>query len=191
MTDDRPINLVVMLEEESAKYMLDVLLPKILPACVRFLCIPHQGKSHLQKSIPIKLRAWRKPRPFFVILHDQDSHDCIALKNQLQQLCASASQHSPLIRIACRELEAWYFGDLDAVQQAFPDFIAARYRNKSKFRNPDSIVNPGYELGKIVPNFTKGYAAREVSKYMNIDNNTSASFKHTIASIRNLVEAPK
>lgn len=56
------------------------------------------------------------------VLHDQDSHDCKQLKQQLKRLCDQNNKHKLLIRIVCRELEAWYFGDLDAVEKAFPSF---------------------------------------------------------------------
>ena len=190
MTDSALTKLVFMLEEESAKQLLKVLWPKILPASsVKPLYIAHKGKSDLRKSIPIKLKAWNVPDTLFVILHDQDSHpDCKILKNDLRELCAS-SKHTPLIRIACRELEAWYFGDLNAVQQAFPGFSATKYKNRAQFRNPDDIVNPSYELKRIIGDFDKGRASREVPKYMDIDNNGSVSFNRTINGIKNLVAA--
>ena len=181
------VNLVFMLEEESAKHLLKVLLPGILPECIKYQLIPHQGKGDLQKSIPIKLKAWRAPNTFFVILHDLDNHsDCKVLKGELQDLC-TGTMHEPLIRIVCKELEAWYFGDLDAVQEAFPGFNATRYKRRAQFRNPDTIVNPSGSLKRIVRNFTKSKAARTVPQYMDIDSNTSSSFKHTIIGIQNLV----
>lgn len=189
MTNDAPMQIVFMLEEESAKNLLLGLLPEIAPGiCCRFLT--HQGKSDLQKSIPRKLRAWKRPNSFFVVLHDLDSNpDCIALKNELCELCEQAGNHGhrPLIRIVCKELEAWYLGDLDAVKGAFPKFNVAQYRNKSQYRCPDAITNPSKELEKIVPGFSKGLAAREVPQYMDIERNRSASFKNTITGIRKLV----
>ena len=175
-----------MLEEESAMHVLDVILPQILPPCVTFLCISHQGRGDLQKSIPKKLQALRTPNTFFVILHDQDSHDCRALKSDLQKLCQASSQHNPLIRIVCKELEAWYFGDLDAVQKAFPKFNADKHRNKPIYEDPDAITKPSEVLKKIVTGFSKGSAAREVPQYMDIGNNTSVSFNNTITGIKNL-----
>jgi len=170
-------------------HLLEQLLPGILPANVTYLCIPHQGKSDLQKSIPRKLQNWLRPNTRFVILHDQDNHaDCRALKKKLQDLCLSGRQ-MPLIRIVCRELEAWYFGDLDALQQAFPGFKASQYRGKPKLRNPDEIDNPGEYLKRIVKGFSKGKAARTVPRYMDIDSNTSGSFQQTITGIRRLAEA--
>jgi hypothetical protein len=47
-----------------------------------------------------------------------------------------------LIRIARYELEAWYFGDLDAVQEVYPRFKALQYAGKAKYRDPGTIVDP-------------------------------------------------
>ncbi len=187
------INLVFLLEEDSAKHLLETLLPQIVgefPA-VHCRCIPHQGKNHLQQSIPRKLKTWNQPNTFFVILHDQDSRDCRELKQELQEICARQSKHTPLIRIVCRELEAWYFGDLDAVEKAFPKFEAAQYRNKKKYRNPDDIDRPGKELKRIGIDkgfhFQKGDAAKKVPRYMDIKNNSSKSFQHLVTGVQKLV----
>ena len=185
-----PINLVFMLEEESAKHLLKEILPRILSEfqSVTYELIPHQGKGDLQKSIPIKIRAWLTPNTFFIILHDQDSHDCRKLKQKLKQLCVQNNKHEPLIRIVCQELEAWYFGDLDAVEKAFPPFKANKYKDKRRFKNPDAISKPSDELKRIVRGFSKGIAAREIPRHMNIDKNTSASFNHLISGLQNLVK---
>ena len=186
-----PINLVFMLEEESARYLLEELLPRILSdfqQSVTYRLIPHRGKGDLQKSIPIKLNAWLAPNTFFIILHDQDSHDCKQLKQQLKRLCDQDNKHEPLIRIVCQELEAWYFGDLDAVEKAFPSFKANKYKNKRKFKNPDTINKPGDELKGIVRGFSKSIAARKIPKHMSIEQNTSTSFNHLISGLLNLVK---
>ena len=189
MNHAAPMNLVFMLEEESAKHVIESLLPLILSGfpSVNCLCIPHQGKSDLQRSIPIKLKAWRKPETFFVILHDQDSHDCRKLKQELQKICAEQNKHSPLIRIACRELEAWYFGDLDAVKRAFPNLEMVKYRNKAKYRNSDNIICPSAELQRIIKGFHKSIAAKKVPQYMDINNNSSRSFTHMVTGVQKLV----
>ncbi|GMO70200.1 MAG: hypothetical protein Ta2A_18760 [Treponemataceae bacterium] len=43
--------LIFLLEEQSMKEVLEIILPKILPANISFTCIPHNGKSHLRKSV--------------------------------------------------------------------------------------------------------------------------------------------
>ena len=86
------MKLVFLLEERSMKVLLDIILPKILPEGVSFQTIPHEGKSELEKSIPIKLRAWNEPNVAFVIVHDQDSNNCIELKKKLVSLCSNSNR---------------------------------------------------------------------------------------------------
>ena len=38
------------------KVLLDGLLPRLVPG-LQFLCVPHEGKQDLEKSVPRKLRA--------------------------------------------------------------------------------------------------------------------------------------
>ena len=112
------MKLIFMLEELSMKELLDRILPRILPEGVDFQTIPHAGKRDLELSLPRKLRAWNEPDVAFVVVHDQDSNDCVELKRELQGICAMSGRQV-LIRIACRELEAWYWGDLAAVSEAY------------------------------------------------------------------------
>lgn len=179
-----------MLEEQSAEHFLKALLPKILPPFPPIHCnyIPHHGKDDLHNSIENKLRLWGTPNTYFIILHDQDNHNCMQLKNKLRRLCEKNSKHEPLIRIVCQELEAWYCGDLDAVQKAFPSFKAAMYKNKGKFRNPDGISEPSTRLKEIIRNFSKGKAARMIPEHMDIHNNRSTSFNCMVTGIQHFVE---
>lgn len=110
--------LVFLLEERSMKTLLEGLLPRLVPG-LSFICVPHEGKQDLQKSIPRKLRAWREPGVRFVIVRDNDGGDCCALKSSLSALCADAGRDDALVRIACQELEAWYLGEPSALAQAF------------------------------------------------------------------------
>ena len=176
------MKLVFLLEESSMKVMLDIILPKILPDNVDFITIAHSGKSDLKKSIPIKLRGWNEPDVKFVIVHDQDSNDCKKLKEELQELCDGYSRRV-LIRIPCRELEAWYFGDLKAVSEAF-SINLVKLQNKKKYRIPDNIQNAKKEIQKLLPAYGQRDGARKIAKHMDIDNNTSHSFKVFVDGIR-------
>jgi len=170
------MHIVFLLEELSAKRFLDSYLPRVLPSNTTFQTIPHQGKSELQKSIPKKLRAWRTPETKFVVLHDQDSADCKTLKKLLLDLCSKGGKPA-LVRIACRELEAWYLGDLDAVEQAYPGSKASKHSRKARFRHPDSITSPSKELEKIVPEFQKVDGARRLAGTLSREACTSPSFQ--------------
>ena len=78
-------DLVFLLAERSMNELLEVLLPRIIPETVTFKCIHHEGKQDLEKSIPRKLKAW-KTAGRFVIIRDQDSGDCVEIKNNLKNL---------------------------------------------------------------------------------------------------------
>jgi len=101
---------------------------------------PHEGKSDLQKSIPKKIQAFNNAHPpiGIFILHDQDSNDCKKLKEELVALCTKPGNNVKfVVRIVCRELEAWYLGDMKAIEKAYPTFKAKHHINKAVFRNPD------------------------------------------------------
>jgi len=163
------IQVEILVEESSMKHFLINILPLILPdgICLNRNCFirQHEGKQHLKKEIPKKVRAYKHyGTPVkVIIIHDQDSADCKVLKADLTKLVNDSGPLPHLIRIACRELEAWYLGDMDAIEQVYPKFKAARYRNWNKFRNSD-LCNASDELRKIIPEFQKGVAAREISK---------------------------
>ena len=42
-----------------------------------FICVPHEGKQDLEKSIPRKLRAWREPSAHFIVVRDNDGGEKI------------------------------------------------------------------------------------------------------------------
>lgn len=181
------MKLVFLLEEPSMKYLLDNLLPRILPSNVEFQTIPHSGKRALERSIPIKLRAWNEPGEIkFVIIHDQDNKDCIMLKKHLIQLCKN-TRRQVLIRIACQEMEAWYLGDFKALSKAYDKPKLLNLANKKKYRFPDDISMPKEELRKIIPEYQQILGAKTVGPFMDVENNTSVSFQQFVAGIRRIV----
>ncbi len=130
--------------------VLKVLLPQLLPQEVGFQLITHKGKQHLEKAIPYKLRRWQTPNTHFVIVRDQNSDDCLKLKQQLKDLCQQGGKPDALIRIVCHELESGFLGDLAAVEKAFNIKGLAKQQNHKKFRDPDRLANASEELGKLV-----------------------------------------
>lgn len=185
-----PQVLEILTEEASMENFLREILPKILPKDyqldINCFIRPHEGKSHLKKSIPIKMKAYlRYPYPVKVlIVHDQDSNACLTLKKDLLDLC---NVNIPVvIRIACRELENWYLGDFHAIEAVYPEIKAAQFERKAKYRNPD-IVFGSKELEGITKNFSKSLASREIPKHMNISKNTSPSFKHFLLGLTKLI----
>lgn len=178
-----------LLEEKSMMDVLEILLPKILPPPYKLnencFLRPHNGKSDLRNSIPAKIKVFSNfhEETKIVILHDQDSNDCKVLKRDLVKLCRDNGDCPVLIRIPCRELEAWYLGDMMAIEKAYPRFKATLHRNKKKFRNPDAC-QASAELQKIIPTFQKGFAAKAIPKHMTIDNNASKSFNQFVSGLK-------
>lgn len=92
-----------------------------------------------------------------------------------------------MIRIVCRELESWYFGDLRAVSLAYNENLEPLAKRK-KYRIPDEIGNPKEELKKIIPVNQQISGARRIGPLMNIDANTSESFRQFVQGVRHLTK---
>lgn len=179
--------LVFLLEEESMKALLDILLPKILPESVMFQCIPHEGKQDLEKSIPRKLKAWKTPDTYFVIVRDKDSANCLDVKKRLVALCSEAGRSDSLVRIACHELESWFLGDLTAVGQAFNLPKLMKKQNSKKYKKPDNLANASQELEKLIKGYRKVSGAKKIAHYLTIERNHSQSFLCFISGVQSLI----
>ncbi|WP_121968836.1 DUF4276 family protein [Leptolyngbya sp. BC1307] len=172
-------DLIFLLEEPSTKTVLETILPKLIPEDIRYKCIDHQGKQDLQNSIPKTIKGFSfSPSTKFVIVHDQDSHDCKKLKAELRQLCQSARSPKVIIRIICHELESWFLGDLAAVEKAYSLNAPSLSKNqtKNKFRNPDRLNSAKEELKKLVPEYYPGTHSRAIAPHLSLTANTSHSF---------------
>lgn len=180
--------LVFLLEEASAKALLDSLLPRINKN-IAFRCIPFEGKQDLEKQLVRKIRAYQNLQARFIILRDQDNNpDCTQLKQNLLDLCRQSGKADRcLIRIACKELETFYLADLKAVEQALQLQNIAKQQNNQKFRNPDALGNPSNELRRLTKNrYQKIAGSRAIGEYLDLDNKRSSSFKHLVEAIRGL-----
>jgi hypothetical protein len=181
--------LVFLLEEPSAKAMLESLLPRILSSEISVRCIPFEGKQDLEKQLTRKIRAYQNSQARFIVLRDLDSHpDCLAVKNKLLDLCAESGKvQQCLVRIACKELETFYLADLQAVEQALQINGLSKHQQNKKFRNPDHLGGPSLELKKLThQHYEKVAGSREIGKYLNLENQRSASFRNLIGAIRRM-----
>ena len=162
--------------------LLEGLLPRVYPD-LPFLCISHEGKQDLEKSIPRKLKAWQEPGVRFVIVCDKDEGGCRQVKTRLYSLCQAGGREDSLIRIACHELEAWYLGDTEALASAFGDESLRELSRKAKFRDPDSVSRPSDAIHKLVPEFQKVLGARLMAQYLSRDGNRSRSYQVLLEGI--------
>ncbi len=183
-------DLIFLLEEPSMKTVLETILPRLIPENIIYVCIAHQGKQDLTNSIPKKIRAFSfKPDTKFVIVHDQDSHDCKKLKADLLQLCQQEGKPEAMIRIICHELESWFLGDLTAIEKAYgltPQSLSAK-QNQNKFRYPDRLNSAKEELRKLVSEYYPGTHSREIAPYLSLTNNKSRSFQVFLDGINKIL----
>jgi len=174
--------LVFLLEEESAKVLIQGILPRLgatLPS-VRFIVF--DGKQDLMRQLERKLRAYLNPEARFIILRDKDSADCVEVKAEIRTSCERAGKGGATIRIACHEIESWYLADLDAVGRAYGKELG-NLQSKEKFRDPDALGNPVQELKRLVPEYDKVSGSRALSKALDLGNRRSRSFYHFMTAI--------
>jgi len=187
------IFLHVFTEEPSIKKVLDKLLPLLLQGNTTFMIYPHQGKQDLEKAIRSTVPSISKiPGSRIIITRDQDSSNCIELKRALNEITKANCFCPYKIRIVCHELESWFLGDLDAVEDAFKRFKSDNFKGKAELRNVDAIYKPSEFLLRILPEYSgakhlpKLEVAEKVAQNMEITRNRSTSFQHFIQSVRDL-----
>lgn len=184
----------IFVEEPSAQKVLDVLLPKIIPENVAFQIYSHQGKQDLERALKSTLPSISKIHGARILIaRDQDSGDCIKIKEKIKQIIAGKSHAPTLIRIVCRELEAWFLGDLRAVQLAYPRVKPEQYVNKADFRNVDLIQNANEFLLNIIPEYKgretlpKLEVAESIGPHLDLNNNSSSSFNFFVSGVKKLI----
>ena len=189
--------LIVMVEEPSMEAALEILLPKMLGE-VEFQIIRFQCKDDLLKQLPDRLNGYQSWLPAswsIVVLLDRDDDDCKVLKQRLEGMAQQAglvtktqagagNSFRVANRIAIEELEAWYFGDWNAVQSAYPR-VSATVPKKASFRDPDAILGGTWEAferelkksGYFKTGLRKFECARAIAPHMDVTANRSKSFQ--------------
>ncbi|MBA3045577.1 MAG: DUF4276 family protein [Candidatus Thermoplasmatota archaeon] len=201
------MNIEFLVEDESTKIALQNLLPKMLPGHVKWSIHPFQGKHDLLKKLPTRLKGYRKigNEHKIVVILDRDLNDCHELKQQLERIARSVgfttksqadnnADYKVMNRIAIEELEAWFFGDNNALSEAFPGVPTTLYK-KAKFRNPDLIQGTCEQLETVLKRagyyktgLDKREASRKISEYMNPRSNRSKSFQVFRAGLNHMVQ---
>ncbi|MDX9722323.1 MAG: DUF4276 family protein [Myxococcota bacterium] len=195
----------VLVEEPSAEAALRLLLPRILGDAT-FAVYPHTCKDELLQRLPERLRGYASwlPKDWRVfVLVDRDDDDCRELKARLEKLAHDAGMKTRsrggaiqvVNRLAIEELEAWFFGDWEAVRAAFPK-VNGNVPKQAQYRVPDAIRGGTWEAfervlksaGYFQTGLRKIEAARAVAAYMEPQRNTSASFQALRAALTDMVQ---
>lgn len=192
------MHLEIFVEEPSAEVAVRCLVPRIVGPEVSFAVYTHQGKTALLADLPARLRAYARWIPEdwrILVLLDVDQEDCRELKRRLDEIARSAGLPPKadvegwtglqvLNRLAIEELEAWFFGDVDAIRAAYPR-VPSTLGRRTAYRDPDAIRGGTWEalerelqrVGYHAGGLSKIKAAREISIHMEPERNRSASFK--------------
>ena len=179
--------LVFLLEEESARVMLEGLLPRLLPDSIPVRYIVFEGKQDLEGQLVRRLRGYRVPDARFVVLRDQDSADCQRVKEGLLAMCQKAGRNNYLVRIACHEIESWYLSDLAAVERGLGLRNLADKQGSAKYRSPDQLANAAEELAKLTDLCYQGVGgSRAIAPHLDIGNTRSRSFAVFVAGVKRL-----
>jgi hypothetical protein len=206
------VQLEVLVEEPSAKAALEIVLPKLLPGPTRFAVRDFGSKYKLLKALSQRLAGYARRIDAgedlrIVVLIDQDSDDCKALKRQLEQAAAErglATKSRPgysgrfvvVNRIVVEELESWFIGDPNALRRAFPKLPPVSH--KGIFARPD---NQGGRAWEKLHRFLKAHgiyrnsypkieaAARKIAPHIDVGRNRSPSFQQFCVGLEALLGA--
>ena len=189
-------------EEPSMEALLRGLLPRVLTT-VPFDIYTYQGKPDLLKELPVRLKGlatWLPATWRVVVIVDVDRDDCAELRARLDGIVVRAGMRvrsgngawQVVNRIAIEELEAWYFGDWEAVRTAFPRVPDVSRRRE--FRDPDAIAGGTWEAfervlqaaGYFRGGLQKTMAARQIGEHLDAERNTSTSFGKLCEVLREL-----
>lgn len=180
-------HLVFLLEGESERDFLVLMLPKVLPPEIEPHFMVFEGKQDLEKNVVPKLKRWLRPNSQFVVMRDQDSGDCHVIKEGLRKKCEEAGHPQAIVRIACRALETFFIGDWQAVADAYEKPALAANQRKAKYRKPDLLGNPADELEKALPGYQKREGARRITPKLDLQRNQSSSFNALMRSLHQQV----
>jgi hypothetical protein len=184
-----------LVEEPSMEEFLRGLLPQLLNP-IPFEIRTFQCKNDLLQRLPNRLRGytWYPEDYRIVVVVDRDQDDCEELKQELEQYATEAGLstrakprrgHFTVVnRIAIEELEAWYFGDWNAVRIAYPR-APENVPRRARYRDPDSIAGGTWEAfervlqraGYFKGGLRKIEAARNIAPHLNPICNRSHSFQ--------------
>lgn len=213
------MHIEILVEDSSGKRLLDFILPKILGAGVS----PCTWRVHAYKGIgriPKGLKPFGDPSKRIlldqlpkllsgygknpgidavVVVLDSDKQDCVAFLDELTTL-ASRCKPTPrvLFRLAIEEMEAWYFGDRNALLRAYPrakKSVLDRYAQDCVCETWETLADAIHAGGSAtvkrqgwpLPGQLKHEWAERMGPHMDIEANESPSFCKFRDGLRRLI----
>lgn len=213
------MHIEILVEDVSGKKLLESLLPKLLGTHGE----PHTWRVHGYKGIgripgnlnsagdpakrilldqlPKLLRGYGKTPGIdaVVVVLDSDRRNCADFLAELKVLSADCNPApNTLFRIAIEEMEAWYFGDRQALTAAYPRAkvkVLQRYQQDSVCGTWELLADAIYPGGSAaikkagwpLPGQVKHEWAEKIGPRLDPDRNLSPSFGKLRDGLRRLV----
>ncbi|MFP3506603.1 hypothetical protein [Burkholderia sp. SIMBA_062] len=213
------MHIEVLVEDSSGAKLIENLLPRIVGTYGE----PHTWRVHIYKGIgrippnlspkadpakralldqlPRLLSGYGKTPGIdaVVVVLDSDRRDCKTFLRELNSLSAKCNPApKTLFRLAIEEMEAWFFGDRQALLRAYPRArkeVLGRYEQDSVCDTWELLADAIYPGGRSaieaegwpLPGQVKHEWAETIGPYMDIDANTSPSFCKFRDGLRRLI----
>lgn len=213
------MHIEILVEDASGEKLLDAVLPKLLGEQGN----PHTWRVHSYKGIgripknlkpgtdaskrilldrlPSALRGYGKTPGIdaVVVVLDSDRRNCVDFLAELKALVAGCHPApNTMFRLAIEEVEAWYLGDQQALQAAYPRAradVLGRYVQDSVCDTWELLadaIHPGgsaaiKRAGWPLPGQIKCEWAEKIGPLLEPDRNVSPSFGKLRDGLRRLV----
>lgn len=213
------MHIEILVEDASGAKLLESLLPKLFGEQGK----PHTWRVHAYKGIgripknlgaggdpakrilldqlPKILRGYGKTPGIdaVVVVLDSDRRDCVDFLAELKALAAGYNPvPNTLFRIAIEEMEAWYFGDQQALTTAYPKAkidVLQCYQQDSVCGTWEKLADAIYPGGSTaikkagwpLPGQVKYEWAEKIGPLLDPDRNISPSFGKLRDGLRRVV----
>lgn len=216
------MHIEILVEDSSGEKLLEAVLPKLLgePGS------PHSWRVHAYKGIgriPKNLKAGADPAKrilldqlprllrgygktpgidALVVVLDADKRHCVDFLAELKTLAGGCNPApNTLFRLAIEEVEAWYLGDREALNTAYPRAkadVLNRYVQDSACDTWELLadaVHPGgsaaiKKAGWPLPGQVKHEWAEKIGPLLDPERNVSPSFGKFRDGLRRLIALP-
>lgn len=213
------MHIEILVEDSSGERLLEAVLPKLLGDYGN----PHTWNMHAYKGIgriPRNLKGKADPAKRIlldqlprllqgygrtpgidavVVVLDTDKRNCVEFLAELKALAAVCNPApNALFRLAIEEVEAWYLGDRQALESAYPRAkadVLNRYVQDSACDTWELLADAVYpggsaaikKVGWPLPGQLKHEWAEKIGPLLEPDRNVSPSFGKLRDGLRRLV----
>jgi Domain of unknown function (DUF4276) len=188
-----------LVEEPSMESFLNEVLPRLV-GDTSFKIHAYQGKMDLMSKLGARLRGYAQWLPQdmrVIVIVDRDSENCLTLKRRMEneakranltsRCVAANSQWQIATRIAIEELEAWYFGNWEAVSAAYPN-VPMDIPRRASYRESDNILGGTWETFERILGqrnyFTTGLRKVEAASNIGMHFDTEKCSSPSFASLK-------